>query len=53
MNVGALGAYRIWLAQYAAAPTYGGRYEMWQYSSTGKIPGISTNVDLNISYMAY
>lgn len=53
MNVGALGGYKIWLAQYAAAPTYSGRYEMWQYSSKGSIPGISGNVDLNISYMSY
>lgn len=53
MNAGALGGYKIWLAQYAAAPTYSGRYEMWQYSSKGSIPGISGNVDLNISYMSY
>ncbi|MDO4294315.1 MAG: GH25 family lysozyme, partial [Eubacteriales bacterium] len=53
MNVGALGNYRIWLAQYAAAPTYGGRYEMWQYSSQGSIPGISGHVDLNVSYLGY
>lgn len=53
MSTGALGSYKIWLAQYAATPTYGGRYEMWQYSKTGKIPGISGSVDLNISYMSY
>lgn len=53
MNVGSLGSYRVWLAQYASAPTYSGRYEMWQYSSTGKISGISGNVDLNISYLSY
>lgn len=53
MNVSSLGSYRIWLAQYASAPTYSGRYEMWQYSSTGRISGISGNVDLNISYLSY
>lgn len=53
MNVGSLGSYKIWLAQYAATPTYNGRYEMWQYSSSGKIAGIPTKVDLNISYMSY
>ncbi len=42
-----LGTYRIWLAQYAAAPTYGGRYDIWQYSSKGKISGIKGDVDLN------
>ena len=53
MNTGSFGGYNIWLAQYAAAPTYNGRYELWQYSSTGKIDGISGNVDLNISYLGY
>lgn len=53
LNVGSLGGYKIWLAQYAAAPTYNGRYDMWQYSSTGKIGGISGNTDLNISYLGY
>ena len=52
-TVGELSSYKIWLAQYAAVPTYGGRYEMWQYSSTGRISGISGNVDLNSSYMTY
>ena len=45
--------YKIWLAQYAAAPTYTGRYDMWQYSSKGKVTGISGDVDLNISYLGY
>ena len=53
MNTGSFGSNKIWLAQYAAAPTYNGRYEMWQYSSTGKIGGISGNVDLNLSYLGY
>ncbi len=53
MNTGIFGSYRIWLAQYAAAPTYNGRYEMWQYSSTGRIGGISGNVDLNLSFLGY
>ncbi len=53
MNVGQLSGYKIWLAQYASTPTYGGRYDMWQYSCKGKIPGISTSVDLDMSYMSY
>ena len=38
---------KIWLAHYTDDTTYKG-YDMWQYSSTGKINGISGNVDLNI-----
>lgn len=50
MDTGAFGNYRIWLAQYTESPTYTGRYEMWQYSSRGTIPGIKGDVDLNICY---
>ncbi len=53
LDPGQLSAYKIWLAQYAAAPTYGGRYDLWQYKSTGKVSGISGNVDMNLSYMGY
>ncbi len=48
-----LGRYKIWLAQYASAPTYSGRYDMWQYKSTGKVTGISGDVDMNWSYLGY
>lgn len=53
IDAGQLGAYRIWLAQYASKPTYTGRYDIWQYSSKGKVGGISGNVDMNLSYMGY
>lgn len=52
INTGSLTGYKIWLAQYASAPTYTTtRYDMWQYSSKGKVSGISGSVDMNISYM--
>lgn len=38
-----------WVAQYGANFTYKGDYVAWQYSSTGRINGISGNVDLNRS----
>lgn len=51
INVSSLTSYKIWLAQYASAPTYTTtRYDMWQYSSKGRISGISGNVDLDIRY---
>ena len=54
INTGSLTGYKIWLAQYASAPTYTAtRYDMWQYSSKGRVSGISGNVDMNISYMHY
>jgi len=53
MNTSELSGYKIWLAQYAATPTYTGKYDLWQYSSTGKVTGISGDVDLNQSYLGY
>ena len=44
---------RIWIAHYTSTPhpEYQTLYDMWQYSSTGSVPGISGNVDLDISWM--
>lgn len=42
--------YTIWVAQYNKTNTYKGKYDMWQYTSQGKVKGISTNVDMNILY---
>lgn len=54
ISTGSLIGYKIWLAQYASAPTYTAtRYDMWQYSSKGRVSGIKGNVDMNISYMHY
>ena len=53
LNVSSLNGYKIWLAQYASQPTYSNRYDMWQYTDKGKVNGISTNVDMNISYLGY
>ncbi len=53
LNMSGLNQYTLWLAQYAAAPTYKGRYDMWQYSCKGTINGIKGKVDLNMSYLGY
>lgn len=42
--------YCIWLAEYRKVPLYQGYYQMWQYTSKGKVDGISGNVDMNLSY---
>lgn len=43
----------IWLAQWASEPTYGGSFGMWQYTASGRVPGIDTVVDLDIAYRDY
>lgn len=45
-----LTAYSHWVAHYAAKCGYTGKYDMWQYSDSGTIPGISGNVDKNFCY---
>lgn len=42
--------YTRWVANYAAELNFDKEYDMWQYSSTGWVEGISTIVDLNYCY---
>lgn len=42
-----------WVAQYNAKCTYKREYVGWQYSSTGRVDGISGNVDLDEFYVDY
>jgi GH25 family lysozyme M1 (1,4-beta-N-acetylmuramidase) len=50
LETSGLERYQIWLAEYRSAPLYQGYYNMWQYTSKGKIDGIEGNVDLDIFY---
>ena len=45
--------YSIWVAQYYSHCTYKGKYGMWQKSSSGRVSGISGNVDLDESYLNF
>lgn len=52
--------YKIWVAQYPAEPypvteasSYAQTHHMWQYSTTGTVPGISMPVDMNVAYFGY
>ena len=40
--------YDTWIAYYNLPQYYPYEFSFWQYSSTGKVAGIETNVDLNI-----
>ncbi len=54
MDAPGLSGYHIWMAQYAASPTYTATsYEMWQYTAKGRVNGINGDVDMNISYRQY
>nr|DAV12977.1 MAG TPA: hypothetical protein [Caudoviricetes sp.] len=62
MTGAALKPYDVWLARYPSdksetkpedKPKTDFAYGMWQYTSKGKIPGVSTNVDINHAYKDY
>ena len=40
--------YPFWLALYQNYMTYPFRVEMWQYTCTGRVPGIQGDVDINV-----
>lgn len=40
----------IWLAHYTNKTNYQGKYQMWQLTNKGTIPGIKGNVDIDILY---
>lgn len=42
--------YGIWLAHYTTATSYSSNYQIWQYTSSGKVDGISGKVDCNFWY---
>lgn len=45
--------YALWVAEYNSQCNYSGSYGMWQYTSSGKVNGISGNVDCNYCYVDY
>lgn len=42
--------YLFWLAQYDTVLRYDYKIDMWQYTETGKVPGIAGPVDINLYF---
>jgi len=55
LNLEDLQNYDMWYAYYGQPEDlyFPYEYTMWQYTDKGKVDGIDTNVDLNISFMDY
>lgn len=53
LDTGRLDGKLLWLAHFVEQTDYTGNYNMWQYSETGSVAGITGNVDLNVSYFTY
>lgn len=45
--------YALWIAEYNSRLNYSGKYGIWQNSDSGKVNGISGNVDTDICYIDY
>ena len=48
LNLKELESYPVWLALYQNRMTYPYHVEMWQYTSSGRVPGINVDVDINV-----
>ena len=49
LNMASLSPYSIWIAQYRDQLSFDYNYDIWQYSSTGSVPGIPKPTDMNVS----
>ena len=49
LNMASLSPYSIWIAQYRDELSFDYNYDIWQYSSTGSVPGIPKPTDMNVS----
>lgn len=50
MYIAELKQYDFWLAWYSDRMSFPYKLRMWQYTDTGRVPGIETNVDLNVYF---
>lgn len=48
LDMSELSGYDFWYADYHETPQCPYDYQIWQYSESGSVPGINTNVDLNL-----
>ena len=53
LDMGKFDGKLIWLSHFSPTTGYNGNFNMWQYTSEGHVDGITTKVDLNISYFKY
>lgn len=48
LNFANISKYNIWIAQYRDTLSFSYKYNIWQYTGSGRVNGISTAVDMNI-----
>ena len=47
----AAAGYPVWLAHWTVQTRFNGAYDYWQYSGSGRVTGIDTDVDLDMRYV--
>ena len=53
INLPSITTFKIWLSQPEDLPDYPYQFVMWQYSTNGKVNGISGDTDLDISMIDF
>ncbi len=53
MDLSKLTQYPFWFAEYADTPSCIYDFQMWQYSSSGKVAGISSDVDMDLCFIPF
>lgn len=48
LNFSSISRYKIWVAHFASQLDFPYKYDMWQYTSSGSVPGIPGRVDRNV-----
>lgn len=52
LDIDTIYQYPIWFAQYADEPDWPYEFNIWQYTESGEVPGVSGLVDLNLQMKA-
>lgn len=53
LDLSKLTKYDKWLAQYYKVPFFPYEFDIWQYSSKGRVNGIKGDVDMNLCFVNY
>jgi GH25 family lysozyme M1 (1,4-beta-N-acetylmuramidase) len=53
LDMSQLADYDLWYAYYGDSIYYPYHFTMWQYSASGKVDGVKTDTDMNISFVDY
>ena len=53
MDLSRLTDYQFWYDEYTSYPTCPYHFQIWQYSSTGKVAGIRSDTDMDLCFVPY